>query len=169
MKKRNLEIKKLGYPLWFHVLFFLLTVVVPIALIAFEGLKAPATPSGSAFKVSFIGLSLGIFTWFFAKRFLIKNWEAKLISSQAALEHDYSIQVGNPELTKYHWYSNESKLSIINMINVLLYGGLTFLIMLGVSSALIEIKHVVLIVTGLYVIAFTIKFVFLTMRSGTDV
>lgn len=169
MKKRNLEIKKLGYPLWFNILFFLLTVAAPIIFISVEGLKAPATPSGSAFKISFVGLSLGIFTWFFAKRFLIKNWEAKLIASQAALEHDYSIQVGSPELTKYHWYHNESKLSIINLINTVLYGGLTFLIMLGISSALIEIKHVVLIITALYVIAFTIKFVLLTVRSGSDV
>ena len=169
MTKQKLVVKKLGYPLWFNILFPMLTILLPIALIAIESLKAPATPSGSAFKVSFIGLSIGIFAWFFAKKFLIKNWEERLIAKQAALEHDYSISVGDPELTKYHWYRNESKLALINMVNIALYGGIAFLIMLGISSALIEVKGIVLLITAIYLIAFTIKFVLLTVRKDDDV
>jgi len=169
MEKRKLVIEKLGYPLWFNLVFFALTVVAPIILIAIESMQAPATTTGSVFKVSFLGLSVGIVGWVFAKKFLIKNLEERLIAKQAALEHDFSIKVGDSELTKYHWYNNEAKLTAINLITIVLYGGLAFLIMLGVSSALIEVKGIVLLVTGLYIVAFAIKFILLTTRRGDDV
>ena len=169
MKKQKLVIEKLGYPAWFNIVFFLLTVIAPIVLIAIESLQAPATTTGSVFKISFIGLSVGIIGWFFAKKFLIKNFEERLITKQAALEHDYSIKVGDSELTKYHWYRNEAKLTIINLINIVLYGGMTFIIMLGISSALIEVKGIVLLITTIYVIAFTIKFMLLILRRDDDV
>lgn len=169
MEKQKLVIKKLGYPLWFNILFFLLTIIVPIALMGVESLKAPTTPSGTAFKITFIALSIGIITWFFAKRFLIKNWEEKLITKQAALEHDYSIKVGDDELIKYHWYRNEAKLTIINLINIILYGGMTFIIMLAISSALIEVKGIVLLITTIYIVAFTIKFMLLILRRDDNV
>jgi len=169
MPRPNLVIKKLGYPLWFNIVFPILTILVPIVLIAVESLQAPSTTTGSVFKVSFVALSVGIIAWFFAKKFLVKNWEERLVAKQAALEHDYSISVGDPELTKYHWYNNETKLTLINIVNIVLYGGLTFLIMLGISSALIEVKGVVLLITGIYVVAFTIKFMLLMIRKGDNV
>lgn len=169
MARQNLVIKKLGYPLWFNIVFPILTILLPIILIFIESLQAPTTTTGSIFKFSFVGFSIAILTWFFAKKFLIKNVEDRLIAKQAALEHDYSISVGDPELTKYHWYRNESKLTLINLVNTVLYGGLIFIIVLGVSSALIEVKSIVVIITAIYVIAFSMKFVLITVRSGSDV
>jgi hypothetical protein len=167
--KTKLVIKKLGYPIWFNIIFPIFTVLVPIILIAIESLKAPATASGIAFKVSFIGLSIGIVTWFFAKKFLIKNWEEKLLVKQAALEHDYSIKVGDADLAKHYWYQNEMKLTLINLVNIILYGGLTFLIMLGISSALIQVKGIVILITTIYVVAYTVKFILLIVRKDSDV
>lgn len=45
-KKPN--IKKLHYPMWLTLVFFLLTILAPIVLILMEGLKAPDTQIGRA-------------------------------------------------------------------------------------------------------------------------
>lgn len=162
-------IKKLGYPLWFSIVFFILTLAVPIGLIISEGMKAPATPMGVAFKVSFMVTSIAIVTWFFVEKLLIKNLETKLIAKQIALEHDYSIKVGDPDAIKFLWYQNETTLTIFHLITSALYGGFIIIIMLGVSSALIKIKGVVAIIVSAYMIAYTIKFVYLMIRRGSDV
>ena len=170
MKKQNgLVIQKLGYPLWFTIVFFILTIAAPIAFVIVEGLKAPATPSGFAFKFSFIMFSVCIVAWFFIRKFLVTDIETKLLSRQAALEHDYSIKVGDAQAIKYLWYGNQAKLAIFNLISVAIYGGFIFVIMLGVSSALIEIKDIVLIITGLYIVAYTIKFMILILGKDSDV
>jgi len=167
MKKLNrVVVQKLKYPLWFNIVFFILTIGVPIGFIIMEGLKAPSTPVGSAFKVSFLIFSVFIVAWFFINKFLVIDIEKKLLVKQAALEHDYSIRVGDADAIKYMWYSNQAKLSLFNLINVLVYGGFLFVIMLGISSALIEIKGVVFVITTLYVVAYTIKFILL--MTGRD-
>jgi len=162
-------IKKLGYPMWFNIVFFLLTIAVPIGLVIAEGLKAPATPSGVAFKVSFTLFSTSIVVWFFLKTFVVKHIETKLLAKQTALEHDYSIKVGDPEAIKYLWYQNESYLSMFHLVTSILYGGFIIIIMLGISSALIKIHGIVVFVMSLYIIAYTIKFVLLMIRRGSDV
>jgi len=162
-------IRKLGYPLWFTIVFFILTIAVPIGLVMWEGLKAPPTTTGSVFKVSFMIFSICIVAWFFIRRFLIVDIESKLLAKQAALEHDYSIKVGDAQAIKYMWYHNQATLAIFNLINVALYGGFMFIIMLGVSSALIETKQVVLIITGLYVLAYALKFMVLTLGRDDNV
>jgi len=170
MKKlNNIVIKKLGYPLWFTIVFFILTIAAPIGFVIAEGLKAPSTPSGSAFKVSFMMFSICIITWFFIRKFLIVDIENKLLVKQAALEHDYSIKVGDAQAIKYLWYGNQTKLALFNLVTVTIYGGFIFIIMLGVSSALITVKNIVLIVTGLYFVAYTIKFMILILGRDTDV
>lgn len=162
-------IQKLGYPLWFNILFFLLTIAVPIGLVISEGLKAPSTPTGVVFKVSFMVTSGAIVAWFFIEKFLIKNIETKLVLKQSALEHDYSIRVGDPEAIRFLWHRNEMTLTIFNLISSALYGGLLIIIMLGVSSALIKITGLVVFVLSAYLIAYTIKFVYLMIRRGNDV
>lgn len=161
-------IKKLGYPLWFNILFLALTVAVPIALVILEGLKAPDTKLGVAFKVSFMVLSTGILAWVFIKKFILTKLETKLLAKQVALEHDYSIDNGDPDKIKYLWYQNEQKLAIFNLITVVLYGGFVIIIMLGVASALMKIKGIALVIMTAYVIAYTIKFMILITRRDID-
>ena len=170
MKKlNNIIIRKLGYPLWFSIIFFILTVVTPIGFIIAEGLKAPSTTIGNAFKVSFLVFSIGIICWFFVRKFLLSNIETKLLTKQIALEHDYSIKVGDAQAIKYLWYSNQTKLALFNLVNVVIYGGFIVIVMLGVASALIKIKDIVLLITILYIAAYGIKFIILILGRDTNV
>lgn len=168
MTKKELGIKKLKYPFWFEVLFFCLTVLAPIALIILEGLKAPNTLAGTAFKLSFMTICTFIIVWFFLKKFLIDKRADKLRARQVALEHDYSIDNGNSAKIKYHWYNNEIKLALFNAFTVILYGGLAVVILMGVASALMKIKGILLLVIILYVVAYTFKFMILIIRKGFD-
>lgn len=161
------KIKKLGYPLWFDILFYSLTLLTPIILIFIEGLKAPNTKTGTVFKFTFTGLSIAIVVWFFIKKLIINRLETKLLAKQIALEHDYSIEVGNALKTKYLWYSNQRKLALYDFITVALYGGLIAIILLGVTSMLMSIKGVVIVTIVLYMIAYTVKFMLLTLK-GVD-
>jgi len=169
MSKNNLIVKKLGYPLWFNILFFLLTIAVPIGLIIMEGMKAPPTPTGVAFKVSFMVSATGILAWVFIKKFIVNKLETKLIAKQVALEHDYSIDNGDSRLIKFMWYKNEEWLSFFNLVTIALYGGFAVVIMLGIASTLIKVRGILLIIMSAYIIAYTVKFMILIIRRDIDV
>lgn len=158
-KKSKLKINKLRYPTWFNILFFCLTIIAPISLIVIEGFKAPPGVLGTTFKISFSVICAAIIAWVMINHFWIKSIKDKLSAKQIALEHDYSIDNGNPIKIKHLWYQNEIKLSLFNLVSVVLYGGLTVLILLGVASKLMEVKGLIMIALSLYVIAYTIKFI----------
>ena len=163
-----MKIKTLKYPKWYHIVHFILTILIPIILIMIEGFNAPQSFVGTIFKITFTSLSILVMTWFFVKKLIINKIETKLIAKQAALEHDYSIDVGNPDKIKYLWYKNEIKLTLFNFVSVLLNGGLMVVILLGVSSTLLTIKSAVLLITILYIIAYTIKFMILIVKQKVE-
>lgn len=166
MSKPN--INKLKYPLWLNITFYLLTVLSPIILIMVEGFQAPDKNGGLIFKLTFSVLSIALVAWIFIKKFLINNIETKLIANQTALEHDYSIDCGNPDKIKYLWYQNEIKLTIFNMITVILYGALMSVILIGVAKALMQIKGIIILITIMYIIAYTIKFSYIIVKRNGD-
>lgn len=168
MIKKPVGLKTLKYPIWFEIVFACLTILAPMTLIIVEGLNAPAGIAGTTFKVSFMVLIIGIAAWVAIKKIWIKNLESKLLAKQLALEHDYSIDIGNLEKIKYLWYQNEVKLTILNLVSIVLYGGLAMILLLGVSSQLMEIKGLAMILAGIYVVAYTFKFVLLLSRSGVS-
>jgi len=165
---RRPDIKKLGYPLWFNIIFSILTVLAPITLIIIEGLKAGDKDGGLVFKISFMTICVAILAWFPIKKFIISTIEPTLIAKQIALEHDYSIDNGDPEKIRWLWYGNETKLAIYNLVSVLLYGGLGVIILLGVANALMAIKGIILVIASLYVIAYTLKFMLLLLQRSLD-
>lgn len=150
--------------MWFNIVFLIMTVLIPIGLIVYEGLKAPDTKFGIAFKTSFMVLSTSILVWVFIKKFLITKFETKLLAKQVALEHDYSIDNGNPDKIKYLWYNNERLLAIFNLVNVVLYGGFVAVISVGISSALMKVRFITMVIMILYTLAYTLKFLILISR-----
>lgn len=157
-RKKKLGIKTLHYPLWFNILFSCLTILAPGVLIVIEGLKAPDGVLGTTFKLSFMTVCIAIMVWSIIYKIIVEKAKTKLLAKQIALEHDYSIDNGNPKKIKYLWYQNEMKLTLFTLISVVLYGGLAVLLLLGVASKLMEIKGVLMILLSLYVIAYTIRF-----------
>lgn len=167
MSKPN--IKKLKYPLWYNIVFAILTVAIPLGLFVYECLSAAHTQAGVVFKVTFVGLTLAIIAWLFLNHFVIKKFKEKVRAKQLLLEHDYSAQVGNPDALKAMWYANERWLTLFEIAGVLLYGGLGALILIAVQSAIIKVKGVLIIIAICYTIAYTIKYLLLIMRKeATD-
>lgn len=167
MSKPN--IKKLKYPLWYNIVFAILTVAIPLGLFVYECLSAAHTQAGVVFKVTFVGLTLAIIAWLFLNHFVIKKFKEKVHAKQLLLEHDYSAQVGNPDALKAMWYANERWLTLFEIAGVLLYGGLGALILIAVQSAIIKVKGILIIIAICYAIAYTIKYLLLILRKeATD-
>ena len=167
MSKPN--IKKLKYPLWYNIVFAILTVAIPLGLFVYECLSAAHTQAGVVFKVTFAGLTLAIIAWLFLNHFVIKKFKEKVHAKQLLLEHDYSAQVGNPDALKAMWYANERWLTLFEIAGVLLYGGLGALILIAVQSAIIKVKGILIIIAICYTIAYTIKYLLLILRKeATD-
>lgn len=160
------KIKKLGYPLWFNLVFYILTLLVPVVLLFVEVLKAAEIPA--AFKVTFVALTLIMLVWFLVKKLILNRIETKLVAKQVALEHDYSIDVGDPIKIKYLWMANQRKLAIWDFITVIVYGGLPIVLVMGIVSLLESITGILMIIVGLYLIAYTLKFVVLTLRGDVE-
>lgn len=162
MKKPN--IKKLKYPLWFNIVFSILTVAIPLIFIVVQGFNSPST----TFKISFTMICAILLLWIFIRKFIISKYEEKLQNRKASLEHDYEIEVGNPQKAKWLWYTNEITLSIVNTIQVLLVGGLILLMAIGIETAAIKVKGLSFLITILYLIAYIIKFIVLLKLRGED-
>lgn len=163
MSKPN--IKKLKYPLWYDIVFAILTVAIPLGLFVYECLTAAHTQAGVVFKVTFVGLTLAIIAWLFLNHFVIKKFKEKVNAKQLLLEHDYSAQVGNPDALKAMWYANERWLTLFEIAGVLLYGGLGAVILIAVQSAIIKVKGILIIITICYIIAYTMKYLLLILRK----
>ena len=167
MSKPN--IKKLKYPLWYNIVFAILTVAIPLGLFVYECLTAAHTQAGVVFKVTFVGLTLAIIAWLFLNHFVIKKFKEKVHAKQLLLEHDYSAQVGNPDALKAMWYANERWLTLFEIAGVLLYGGLGAIILMAVQSAIIKVKGILIIIAICYIIAYTMKYLLLILRKeATD-
>lgn len=166
MKKRTkLEIKRLRYPLWSQIVFFLLTVIVPLVLVMVEGYKSPST----GFKWTFGIISGLVVVWSFVHKFVLSKWEDKWRDRQVKLEHDYEIDVGNTKKIKWLWFDNEMKLNICVAIKVALWGSLLAVVITAIAKGLMLIKGAIIAIAICYVVAYVLKFLIITIQKGTDV
>lgn len=148
--------------------FFCLTVLFPIVLIFLEGFKAPNTKSGTIFKITFSVLSTGLVVWIVLNKTLLKNYKAKLLAKQVALEHDYAIENGNTEKIKVLWHRNEKVLTMFSLVHVVLTGGLIAILLIGAAKAFMQIGNMVTIIIGMYTIAYLIKFLSLIIKGEDE-
>lgn len=162
MKKPN--IKKLNYPIWFTILFYLFTVVAPVTILLVQGFTSEST----TFRVSFSVISIALIAWVFIRKFLLKGIEEKLQNKKSALEHDYEIEVGSEEKAKYLWYNNELALILINIVQVVLIGGLFLLLAVGIQNLSINVKGSSFAMIILYTIAYAAKIIFVLIKRDTS-
>lgn len=162
MKKPN--IKKLKYPLWFQIVFLLFTVAAPIVTLIVQGLNSP----NRTFRITFTVIGIILVAWIFIRKFVIHGMETKLEQKKAAIEHDYELDIGNPEKCRWLWFSNELLLSIIKAIHVALIGMLIMLIMIGIQEAAIKIKGAAFFIMILYLLAYIAKFILILVLRGRE-
>lgn len=158
------EIKKLTYPVWFHITFYCLTVIVPLILIMIEGFGAKS----STFRWTFGVLSMLLVGWLAIYNWLLRGIKKKVEERKGKLEHDYEIDVGNLEKIKYIWFSNELKLAIISAVNVALWGTFFAVVLSGIAEGVMAIKGALITICTLYVIAYTFKFCTILFLRGEE-
>lgn len=158
------EIKKLNYPVWFTIVFYILTVVTPITILLVQGF----TSESATFKVSFSVISIAMIAWVFIKKFVLKGIEDKILNKKAALEHDYEIEVGSADKAKYLWYSNELILILINVVQTILVGGLFLLLAVGIENLTINVKASSFAMIILYIVAYTAKIIFVLVKRDKE-
>lgn len=160
-KKKGIQVKKLKYPLWLDIIFTILTVAAPIILIVVQGLTSPS----HAFRFSFTVICSLLLAWIFIKKFVIKPKEDKLNKEKLNLEHDYSIDVGDPKKCKYLWLQNELWLMLFNSIQATLFGLTIMLLAIGIQNANIKVKFSSFLVIIFYLLAFGMKTIYLLAKK----
>lgn len=159
-KKKGIQVKKLKYPLWLDIIFTILAVAAPIILIIVQGL----TSRSHAFRFSFTVVCSLLLAWIFIKKFIIKPKEDKLIKEKVNLEHDYSIDVGDPKKCKYLWLSNELWLMLFNGIQTALVGLTIMLLAVGIQNMNIKVKGSSFLIIIFYLLAFGMKAIYLVAK-----
>ena len=158
------EIKKLSYPLWFTITFYILTVVAPLSFMIVQGFNSES----KVFSFSFTVICTLLILWIFARKFLLNNIEVKLQNKKTSLEHDYEIEIGSQDKAKWLWFTNEMWLTILNCVQVALVGGLMLLVAVGIQNAAIKIKGLSFMVAILYLVAYIMKFIVILKLRGSD-
>lgn len=157
-----MNIKKLKYPIWEQIIFYALTLVAPIVLLVVQGLTSPH----KVFRVSFTFICTLLLTWVFVKKFLIAPYLKRLKDEKSILEHDYSIDVGNADKSKFMWCTNELRLFIVNMIEVGLFGTVILLLAFGIKNMTFNIQGSSFMVIIFYFVAFAIRITYLLVRRA---
>lgn len=164
------DIKRLKYPLWFQIVFFILTVIAPLVFLMVEGYQAKCEDGTPAigFKLTFGVMSSLVIVWSFINHFIIKRLKDKIEERQVKLEHDYEIDVGNPTKIKWLWFTNEMKLAIFNTISITLYGTLFAIVITAIAKQLMAIRGAIILIAIFYVVAYALKFIVITVKRGKD-
>lgn len=158
------DIKKLKYPIWFTILFYIFTLVAPIIILLIQGF----TSENKIFRISFSVISIALIAWVFIRKFLLKGLEDKMQNRKASLEHDYEIEVGSTDKAKYLWYNNELTLIFINLIQIILVGGLFLLLAVGIQNMSIHVKASSFAMIILYSIAYIAKIIYVLIKRDTS-
>lgn len=159
--KKKPNIKKLVYPKWLSIVFYVLTIIGPLVTIMIQGFMSPSKP----FRITF-GLLAGILVaWTFVDKFILKKFKAKIDVEKVQLEHDYSIEVGNPKKCEYLWYTNELWIVLFNFTSVALLGTFILLLIYGAQTACIKLTGTSTIIVILFAAAYATKFIYLFTKK----
>lgn len=163
-RRRKIKIKKLQYPLWFQIVFYVLTILAPLVIIMIEGYSS----DDYWFRWTFGVISGLVLLWSLIHKFILSNYEKRMRDHKVALEHDYEIDVGNPRKIKWLWYTNEQWLTVIQLVQIILWSVLIIVFALGIKAAAVKINYLAIILGILYAIAYIIKFILISRLKGED-
>lgn len=160
----KLKIDKLQYPLWFNIVFYILTIALPLISIMIQGYKSESP----MFRWTFAVITGLLILWMFVYKFIIVKHEKKLQDREVNLEHDYEIDVGNKEKIKQIWFTNQLWLTIFEAVKVALIGAVLILLGYGISTAALKIKGVSVLIILCYLAAYVMKFVVISVLKNKE-
>lgn len=128
--------KTLHMPLWQELVYLCFIAVGPIVITSLELF----TSHSSAFKWSFGTLALILMAVMIIKKFVLNNKIKDFKTKCVLLEHDYSIQVGNPTFIKLLWKKYNLYLYLYNTVTVSLALGLFYIFIMALLNQIIAFK-----------------------------
>lgn len=128
--------KELKQPLWQELIYLILLVGVPVLVTCFELFKSKVT----MFTWSFASVGTILITLGIIKKFIIKGKLDAIKVEIASLKHDYSIEVGNPELAKSKWQRLNLFLYLYNAFLLFLSAVLLALFVTAIADGLMAFK-----------------------------
>lgn len=146
---------KLKQPLWQDIIYYCLIGLAPIIITCMELFSSHS----SIFKISFASVGAILITMSIVRRFVLKGKIAKIKTEIIALEHDYSIKVGDPTLTQQKWKRLNLIIHIYDSLVVILWLLLSYLFITALVDSLIAFKGAALLIL-LFVLAGTLFKVF---------
>lgn len=132
--------KKLKLPIWQDIIYLICVAVAPIVITCLELFSSHST----VFKVTFSSIGALLITIMVIKRFVINNKIENIRKETFALEHDYSIAVGDEKLIKAKWKKCKLILYIYDATIVLISLLLATLFVTAITEGLIAFKGAIL-------------------------
>lgn len=128
--------KKLKLPLWQEITYLVFVGLCPIVITCMELFNSHST----VFKWSFASVGAILLTIIVLRRFVLKDKIDRVQQEVVMLEHDYSISVGDEQLTKNRWRILNMFLYLYNAIVVILSLILCQLFVTALADGLIAFK-----------------------------
>lgn len=137
MKSRRLKLH-----FWQELIFFILVTVVPVIIAGCEVFSSHS----SIFKITFSSIGSILLIIIITRKFILHNYIKKLQNECIALEHDYSINVGDENLCKHRWAICNIIIYAYNAIVTILSVILAVLVVNALYDQLLQFKGAALII-----------------------
>lgn len=134
--------KELKMPVWQNIIYLACVAVAPIIITCIELFNSHST----VFQWSFASIGSALITFLIIKNFVLKKQIEKMKLELHDLEHDYSIEVGNPELCLRRWKKYKFILYCYDAIVILMSMLLCYIFITALSDGLIAFKGAALII-----------------------
>lgn len=130
------KIPSLKLPLWSEIIYFLLIAVGPIVVTACELFSSHST----VFKITFASVGALLITSIIIKKFVFNTKIKKLQAECLNCEHDYSMEIGNPDNAVKKWCIYNIIIFLYHCLVIALSLILALLFISALSEGLIKFK-----------------------------
>lgn len=136
MSKQKVKALKLKMPLWQELVYLVFVAIAPIVITCIELFNSHST----IFKWTFASIGSILITFIVIKKFILKKRIDEITEKRILLEHDYSVQVGDPLKIKAQWKKYQLFLYLYSSITVLLTLCLGLVFITALVDGLIAFK-----------------------------
>lgn len=147
------KVPKLRLKLWEEIIYTLLVVGAPAAITCIELFQSHST----VLKISMTSVGALLITLIVAKKFFVNNKILKWKERITMLEHDYSIEVGNPENCKSQWAMYNLFIFVYNAVCVIIALVLVILFVNALVDGLLAFKGAAILILFFALVAILFK------------
>jgi len=150
------NVPKLKLKLWQELMYLFFVAIVPIGVASAEVFTSPS----KAFSISFSFIGAALIAFLCIKKFLLNDKLKALKDECRMLEHDYSINVGNSNLTRLKWGRCNAIIYAVNIVMITLVAVLLVMFITGLTNELIKFKGASILIFISVTIALILKVIF---------